>query len=81
VGGNSGNDNNDENDGIVEGDSAQDDHDVLDILAHVLAVQVPIVDFADQIVDACESPFLSNLNHTILRYEKTALIHINWANP
>jgi hypothetical protein len=50
-------DGNDDDDGIVEGNSAQDDHDTLadhDALAdhdtfdaHVLAVQFPIVEFVD----------------------------------
>jgi hypothetical protein len=54
-------------DGIAEGKSAQDNHiayiaqdnhAALVAQAVDLAVELPIVEFHEQIVDSCESPFL-----------------------
>jgi len=58
---------NDSDDGGDEGNAAQADHiafddqvdhDAYDDHAHVLAVEFPIVEFAEHIVDSCEAPFL-----------------------
>jgi hypothetical protein len=50
-------------DDIEEGKSAQDDHSALDQSDHAdhaddLAVEYPIVEAAEHLVDSCESPFL-----------------------
>jgi hypothetical protein len=44
--------------GSDEGNSAQDDHDAYDDQAHDLAVEFPIVEFAEHIVESCDPPFL-----------------------